>query len=642
MRLVCNVVFLTFVFYGCELSNDPPTITGLLSDPGIIGIGGNSILTCKADDPDGDDLEYTWQSLFGSIAGEGSIVTWTAPDSNGVYAITCTVDDGNGGQDIGEIFVTVNSAPIAFDLTIKVLQGIPIEITLNASDADEDTLEYTIVAFPVHGQLAGVPPNLIYTSATNFSGTDSLKYEVTDGEATSNIAKVNIIIGTLNKPPIAQAGSDIDVTVLNSVTLDGTGSIDPDGSFLSYLWVQTSGPTVLLSDSTSAQPTFSTSDETETLSFSLFVTDDSLAQSEPDEVIVNIHTWVTASAGNNFSLAIRSDGTLWGWGSNSSSQLGQNRDQLPESHTPIQIGLSGDWSTVSAGINFALAIKTDGTLWSWGSNSNGALGHGFASNNPTHTPTKVGNTYDWIDVEAGISHSLGMKIDGSIWSWGENIAGELGLGNFDSIYVPTQIDTITSWIDIAVGEHHNIALRSDKTLWAWGANIQGQLGDGTQLIKKLPVQIGSGSQWLTVAAGSVSSGAIRDDGTLWTWGNMVNGLGMIQNGSASDWNSITIGGFHILMWNLISEAWALGENSKGELGNGTTEYGRELTQIGSEANWLMLSAGGMNTFLGGQSLGIKTNGSLWAWGFNSYGQLGIGTSDIDPHTYPLLVGEIPD
>ena len=536
---------------------------------------------------------------------------------------------------------TENNAPVAHSLTVQTQEDTPAFVTLSASDADGDVLQYSVVTPPSKGQLTGTAPELTYAPNSDFNGTDAFTYTATDGQATSGQATITIDVTAVNDAPVADAGSDLDVTVLNTAILDGSGSSDPDGPGLTFTWTQTSGPPVALSDPGAERPSFPAPDQPGPLTFSLLVADDSSAQSS-DVVSVVVHTWVGISAGFEFSLALRSDGTSWGWGDNGSGQLAHDPGQVPETLLPVQIGTGADWTVLSAGSHFVLGIRADGSLWSWGSNTRGELGHGSASFSPTTTPTRVGSATDWVAATAGEFHALARKSDGSLWGWGANDRGQLGAGDFDDRLSPVRVDMAVDWIDVSAGESHTLALKSDNTLWAWGNNIFGQLGDGTQLERSTPLHVGASSFWGAISAGGQDSGAIRDDGTLWAWGNRVNGLDMIQKGMDSDWTTVTSGGRHTLMLKSNSEAWAWGSNESGQLGDGTTSSGGlspPPVRVVSAADWVAASAGGLRILVNAHSLGIRSNGSLWAWGTNHRGHLGIGVADLEAHPEPVLVGE---
>ena len=187
------------------------------------------------------------------------------------------------------------------------------------------------------------------------------------------------------------------------------------------------------------------------------------------------------------------------------------------------------------------------------------------------------------------------------------------------------------WQSIAVGYEHSLAVKNDGTLWAWGNNWVGQLGDGTITDKTIPTQIGTANNWLKVSAGFYASYAIKTDGTLWAWGQNAYGqLGLgtstyaysvpTQVGTDTNWQSICSKNYFCLAIKTNGTLWAWGQNGFGQLGDNTTVNKNIPTQIGTDTNWQSVSV------WQNHSLAIKSNGTLWAWGQNYSGQLGDNTT----------------
>lgn len=241
--------------------------------------------------------------------------------------------------------------------------------------------------------------------------------------------------------------------------------------------------------------------------------------------------WRQVSASSSFTLATKTDNTLWGWGQNDLYQMG-NGTCCSDRLSPGQIGTDTDWKLAIActSARVGLAIKTNGTLWGWGGNGSGLIGEFDISSRPY--PTQIGTDSNWETLATGAAHALALKTDGTLWAWGEGFNGQTG-DNLTPLFFrssPRQVGTDT-WIYIACGFQSSFGIKSDGTLWGWGRNDAGQLGDGTTVERRLPVQIGTDSDWVAVAAGYQHGVALKSNGALYTWG--TNDFGQLGNGSTS-------------------------------------------------------------------------------------------------------------
>jgi hypothetical protein len=209
----------------------------------------------------------------------------------------------------------------------------------------------------------------------------------------------------------------------------------------------------------------------------------------------NDDDWVAIATGRDHSIAMKSNGTIWTWGSNIDGQLGlgDNTDRL----SPVQVGTATDWSYIGAGAFHSFAIKTDGTLRAWGWNAFGQLGIAFGDTTSRNSPAPVGIDTDWDTVTGGFGHSIALKTDGSLRTWGLNEVGQLGRTSSEICLdlpcstSPGQVGTDTDWIAISRGRDHSVALKfevTEYTLWTWGYNESGQLGDCTTIDRNSPVE----------------------------------------------------------------------------------------------------------------------------------------------------------
>lgn len=262
------------------------------------------------------------------------------------------------------------------------------------------------------------------------------------------------------------------------------------------------------------------------------------------------------------------------------------------------------------------------SLSGWGADSNSADDLFFLAGNNA------------VKIAAGRSHLLFLRADGTLWGYGNNGQGQLGLGHTTDQNGPVQIASGVA--QIAAGEYHSLFVKTDGTLWAMGNNTNGQLGDGTTTYRNSPVQITTGVAQVT--AGASHSLFVKTNGTLWAMG--FNNYGQLGDGTNTQRNipvqiatgpafaagitHITAGYHHSLFVVAGGALYGMGANQSGQLGNGSTGSVNAPVQI--LATGVLRPTGGGENNGTGHSLFIKTDGSLWAMGFNGYGQLGDGST----------------
>jgi len=359
-------------------------------------------------------------------------------------------------------------------------------------------------------------------------------------------------------------------------------------------------------------------------------------KSSPVQTIAGGTDWDQVACAYAFTSAIKTDGTLWTWGLNDKGQHGDTT--ITEKSSPVQTVAGGtDWSQVAVGARFTSAIKTDGTLWSWGQDFYGQLGDNSSTDKSSPVQTVAGGT-DWAQVDCGYQVSSAIKTDGTLWTWGQNEVGQLGDGTTTRKSSPVQTITGgTDWVQVSIDRRHGAAIKTDGTLWTWGWNIFGQLGDGTTVNKSSPVQtISGGTDWDKVVCGYNLTIALKTDGSVWLWGQATSGkLGdetttdkssPIQTVTGgTDW--IDIGTGKENTWAikqyvappiiLSGELWGWGFNTQGQLGDGTIIHKSSPVQtITGGTDWAQVASGERTTS------GIKTDGTLWLWGYNLYGMIG--------------------
>jgi alpha-tubulin suppressor-like RCC1 family protein len=318
----------------------------------------------------------------------------------------------------------------------------------------------------------------------------------------------------------------------------------------------------------------------------------------------------------------------YAWGGNANGRLGDDTDTSRSSPVSVVGGFS-DWVSSSGGRDHSLGVRANGTLWAWGLNSNGRLGDNSITSRRSPVSV-VGGFTDWISASAGGYHSLGVRANGSLWAWGNNGNGQLGDDTITSRRSPVSVvGGFTDWISASAGGFHSLGVRANGTLWAWGNNSNGRLGDDTVTDQSSPVSVVGGfNDWVSASAGRRHSLGVRANGSLWAWGYNGNGrLGDNSNtdrsspvsvvGGFTDWISASAGFAHSLGVRANGSLWAWGYNSSGRLGDDTvTDRSSPVSVVGGFTDWISASAGGAH------SLGVRANGSLWAWGPNSFGRLG--------------------
>ncbi len=322
------------------------------------------------------------------------------------------------------------------------------------------------------------------------------------------------------------------------------------------------------------------------------------------------------AAGGNDTFFLKTDGTLWGVGSNASGELGDGT--TTSRSTPVQVA-TGVASISAVNGNTAI-VKTDGTLWATGQNGSGQLGDGTTTGR---------NTFEQMD--SGVAslttwgyYTLYVKTDGTLWAVGLNNVGQLGDGTTTDRSTPVQVATgVAAAFTGYASQPSSLFLKTDGTLWAMGQNTNGQLGDGTTTNRSTPVQVAAGVA--KVALGSSHSMILKTDGTLWTTGQNTNG--QLGDGTTTDRSTpvqvasgvsaIDTRGNFSLFLKTDGTLWGMGQNTNGQLGDGTTINRSTPAQITSG-----VAATSANF---GYDMFIKTDGTLWGVGTDGSGELGDGT-----------------
>ena len=288
--------------------------------------------------------------------------------------------------------------------------------------------------------------------------------------------------------------------------------------------------------------------------------------------------------------------SIYSWGCNSVGQLGDNT--IVSRPSPVSVvGGYTDWCQVSGGYKHSVGVRTNGTAWSWGDGGDGRLGDNTTASKSSPVIV-IGGFTDWCQVSAGDGSSLGVRQNGTAWGWGCNSVGQLGDNTGTARSSPVSVvGGFTDWCQIATNTNsavpHSLAVRQNGTAWAWGSNSCGKLGDGTTTTRSSPVSvIGGFTDWSQVDAGMCQSFGVRTNGTLWSWG--YAGTGVLGNGD-------------------------------------TAAKSSPVSVVGGFTDWCQVSAGCIHT------MAVRTGGTLWAWGFNECGQLGNNIAGFSDNTSPVSV-----
>jgi hypothetical protein len=350
-----------------------------------------------------------------------------------------------------------------------------------------------------------------------------------------------------------------------------------------------------------------------------------------------------------FSVDITPNFTLWGWGSNS------NNGYLPEPavygtaySSPVQLATTRDWTNIiGTGLRF-IGRKYDGTLQTWG---DALLGQGTTVGLRGPSRVRLGSGSNWNIPSNFNDRVTNQKIiidDNTLWAWGLNGNGQNGTNNRTVYSSPVQIGTGTDWRKVVcnVQATATAAIKTNGTLWAWGNNTWGQLGLGDTVDRSSPVQVGSETDWSDVTNADQLFYGIKTDGTLWGCGfgdlqpfGATNRSSPVQIGTDTNWSKIFSGGdtktvsnSRACLFALKTDGtlWAWGVNTDGQLGQNNRTNKSSPTQVGTGTNWSQFG------FAVKYAIATKTDGTLWTWGENTDGQL--GQNDRVSRSSPIQVG----
>ena len=579
-----------------------------------------------------DGLLFGWGINTSGQLGDGTVITKSSPvqiTSNSWVQVQSGQWQIGGVTSNGLMFSwgTGTSGQLG-DGSVGIHRSRPIQITSLATESDIENYAGTLGINPYPVSWTNVYTGTASASLFSISTDGSI---VGWGDNTYGQLGINNVL-PVSSPVVVSAESWLQVAI-NGSTSASSLAIKYD----STLWAWGDNSVGQLGDNTI------------------------ISKSSP--VQIGADSWIGTGKGQGASFGIKNNGSLWAWGSGTSGQLGNNSTVTTSS--PVLIS-SSSWTLVTGGwTNSSYAIRKDGILFAWGLNSVGQLGTGstVARSAPVQITSLVSDQdqldyiatlespitlTSWTQVSIGSSGSLGIRSDGMLFGW-----GDANVVNYSS---PVMIGS-SSWSQVSVGFRNFAAIRVDGSLFTWGFNGTGAIGDDTTLDRSSPVQIGTKS-WIQVSAGENQLYAIDSSNLLWATGaaelgdnSNINKSSPVQIGTNS-WASVSAnkaltGGMAIRSDGLL---FTWGKNAIGEIGQGISTVTRsspvQVTSLGNQidvenyaatisftitgTSWTNVSSSNSNT------LAIRSDGTLYAWGDNTFGQL--GTNNTVSTSSPVPVG----
>ena len=558
------------------------------------------------------------------------------------FLLTTLVACPDGSNIIASITnVQINAA----NLTMSAGSSQTVSATVSGMGAFDNTLNWTIqsgggtlsattgatVTFTAPTSSSASTSVIKASSAQDSSKFDSVSISVQASNPTSSITGVSLVSAKVN----LRASESTSLTA----TVTGTGAFNN-----AVIWSIESGGIGTLSSITNTSVTYNAP----TSSFGKVVRIKAVSVQDATKqqiIFLGLHpSQPSLEAGGTHSLAIKSDGTVLAWGGDAGGQLG-NDDLLFNKLAPVAVSGASNIVAVAAGQVHSLALKADGTVLAWGNDAGGQLGDN-ATLEDKPTPVVVSGASNIIAISAGYYFSLALKSDGTMLSWGNNSRGQLG----DSVIkaqkpTPVAVSGASDIVAIGAGSEHSLALKADGTMLAWGLDVDGELGDNVQLTDQpLPVAVMTSSKIVSISAGTSHSLALTSSGNMLAWGSdfggqlgdntvYVNKPTPVAVSGASNIVAVAGGFFHSLALKADGTMLAWGSDTYGELGDGNQVNPQSIPVVVENANSIVAIAAGLHL-----SLALKSDGTVQSWGRNNSGQLGDNTGINQNSPVSVLLG----
>lgn len=361
----------------------------------------------------------------------------------------------------------------------------------------------------------------------------------------------------------------------------------------------------------------------------------------PARAVIEVGMHAPAS-GNTHSCSLSTDGELYCWGTNAYGELGLGA--VGTQTTPVALSTGGlTFTSLFLGHDHSCAIASPGSLYCWGHNDRGQLGLGnFVDKNLV---TQVGVATNWAQGDAGYGATCAINQVGELFCWGHNIYGQLGLGNNTDTTTPQQVGSAANWETVRVGDAHTCAINTIGELYCWGRNNMGQLGLGNNINFNTPQQVGADTNWVTMDIGYDHTCAVKSTGSLYCWGNNADGqLGNgsfinenepVQVGASSSWTAVTLGSYYSCALFGEGGLYCWGFNDYGNLGIGVTGDQENPVQVATESHRVIAVNAGDDT-----TCAVTDGRRLYCWGWNGNSEVGDGTSVN--RLQPVLIFVQPD